>query len=163
MRMNGAWVAAAVVVAFSACDAGEADDCGASEARVARVVDGDTVELEGGEIVRYLLVDAPESTNGKHDCFGAEAARANRDLVEGRVVALAHDPAACRDRFGRTLAYVSVDGHDVNALLVERGYACVLYRPPAGESRHEEMLTLALRARAEGRGLWSACTVPSCE
>ena len=40
--------------------------------------------------------------------------------------------------YGRSLAYVSVDGLDVNALMVERGYACVLYIPPDGDDRADE-------------------------
>jgi len=129
---------------------------------VADVVDGDTLVLEGGERVRYLLVDTPETTGGKHDCFGAEARELNRSLVEGRQVSLAYGEA-CTDRFGRLLAYVSVDGREVNTLLVERGHACVLYVAPAGGGRRAEFEALEAEARRARRGLWGACAPRSCQ
>jgi micrococcal nuclease len=130
---------------------------------VARVIDGDTIELASGEKLRYLLVDTPESTGGAKDCFGAEAATLNRDVVEGQVVELTYDEAACTDRFGRTLAYVSVAGREVNRLLVERGYACVLHIPPGGDDRADAFSALEAAARAARRGMWGACEVVTCD
>jgi micrococcal nuclease len=123
---------------------------------VAEVVDGDTVVLEGGARVRYLLVDTPEITKGKQDCYGPEARDFNRALVQGRTVSLAYGEA-CTDRFGRLLAYVAVDGREVNPLLVERGLASVLYVAPAGGTRRAEFEALEAQARAARRGLWGAC------
>ncbi|RJS23881.1 thermonuclease [Corallococcus sp. H22C18031201] len=130
--------------------------CGPGSGVVAEVIDGDTLVLEGGERVRYLLVDTPETTRGAHECYGAEAKAFNRSLVAGRVVHLS-DGEACEDRYGRRLAYVSVAGRDVNALLVERGYGCVLFVPPAGKARRAEFKALEAEARRAGLGLWSAC------
>ncbi|RKG88308.1 hypothetical protein D7V88_14535 [Corallococcus terminator] len=141
-----------------ACGEGEGE-CGASTGVVTQVIDGDTVVLQDGERIRYLLADTPETTRGHHDCFGEEAAAFNRSLVEGRTVRL-RDAEACTDRFGRRLAYVSVDGHDVNALLVERGYACTLFVPPAGTSRRGEFEALEVEARRARRGLWGRCPAP---
>jgi micrococcal nuclease len=135
---------------------GSGSDCGPSSATVMRVIDGDTVELAGGERVRYLLVDAPEATNGHNDCFGQNAAQFNRDLVEGKAVELTYD-RECRDVYGRLLAFITVGGQDVNALLVERGYACVLYIPPDGMARHAELAQDEVDAKAARRGMWSAC------
>ncbi|MBI4512403.1 MAG: thermonuclease family protein [Deltaproteobacteria bacterium] len=146
-----------------ACSLGqEADRCGPGRARVAQVIDGDTIELAGGTRVRYLLADAPESTGGKRDCYGPEAARFNADLVDGREVDLKYDEQ-CEDRYGRLLAYVSVAGREVNQLLVERGFACALYIPPNGRDRKDQLELLESQARSEGRGMWSACEVISCD
>ena len=136
---------------------------GPAEATVERVIDGDTIVLATGEKIRYLLVDAPETTNGHDDCYGSNAAQFNRDLVAGKAVTLAYD-VQCTDVYGRLLAYVSVDGIDVNALMVERGYACVLHIPPDGDARAAEFATLQREARAMRRGLWSACQPlpPAC-
>ncbi|MCA9536930.1 MAG: thermonuclease family protein [Myxococcales bacterium] len=134
--------------------------CGPTRAVVARVIDGDTVELEGGERVRYLLVDTPENTSSV-ECFGAEATAFNRALVEGREVRLTYD-VACTDRFDRLLAYVEVDGRVVNQLLVEQGYACVLHIPPNGEELAPLYEDLETRAVDEGRGLWSVCADNPC-
>lgn len=155
----GAW--AVLAVGLAACG-GTESPCGPESGVVAEVVDGDTVVLEGGARVRYLLVDTPESTGGRHDCFGAEASGFNRALVEGRRVALSYGEA-CTDRFGRLLAYVSVEGREVNALLVERGLACSLYVAPAGGARRAEFEALEAEARRARRGLWGSCAPVPCQ
>jgi micrococcal nuclease len=129
---------------------------------VERVIDGDTIVGSGDVRIRYLLVDAPETTNGHDDCYGANAAQFNSDLVLGKTVQLDHD-VECQDAFGRTLAYVTVGGQDVNRLLVERGYACVLHIPPDGDARAAEFQALESAARAARRGLWGACDPIPCK
>jgi micrococcal nuclease len=129
------------------------------EAVVERVVDGDTIVLRGGERVRYIGVDTPESVKpgSPVECFAKAASRANARLVEGERVRLAYD-AERRDRYGRTLAYVHRrrDGLFVNAELVRRGYATTLTIPP--NVRHAaELRRLARGARRAGLGLWSRC------
>jgi micrococcal nuclease len=139
----------------------EGSPCGESEALVTRVVDGDTIELATGVKIRYLLVDTPETTDG--DCYSAEAKQYNTDLVLNKMVKLSYD-VQCTDMYGRTLAYVLVDGQEVNTLLISRGYGCVLQIPPNGEDRVDEFRALQLDAKNAGRGLWSACTPlpPAC-
>jgi micrococcal nuclease len=146
--------------AVTACGAPGAA-CGPSEATVERVIDGDTIVLPGGVTIRYLLVNAPETTNGHADCYGANASQFNTDLVLGKTVQLTYD-LGCQDRFGRTLAYVTVDGQDVNRLLIERGYACVLHIPPDGDARADELTALEAAAKAARRGLWGACDPIPC-
>lgn len=149
------------MAALSACSGGGEDDrCGPSSGIVARVVDGDTIELESGERIRYLMIDTPESTT-EIECFGEEAKQFNASLVEGKEVALTYD-VECTDRFDRTLAYVTVDDREVNSLLVERGFACLLYIPPNGEDRVNEFESLEAVAEAENRGLWGACEENPC-
>lgn len=152
--MSLKWAVAAVVVA--ACGGGP------DHAIVTNVVDGDTIDLDSGVRIRYILVDTPESTNGATDCFGQNAKTFNTDLVLNKEVELTYDVER-EDRFGRTLAYVSVGEVDVNATLVDRGYGCVLFIPPDGESRHDEFEALEATAKAEGRGMWGQCAVVTCE
>jgi micrococcal nuclease len=135
--------------------------CGPREAIVERVIDGDTIIVAGDVRVRYILVDAPEATGGRADCYGASAAQFNSDLVLGKTVRLAYD-VACEDAYGRTLAYVTVGGQDVNRLLVERGYACVLHIPPDGDARAAELRAAEGSARAARLGLWGACDPLPC-
>ena len=111
--------------------------------------------------IRYLLVNASEITNGHDDCYGANAARFNSDLVLGKKVQLSYD-VECTDTFGRTLAYVTVDGEDVNRLMIERGYACVLHIPPGGDAGADELEALQSAARTARRGLWGACEPIPC-
>lgn len=161
-NMRAIWSVCGIVMAalaISACGGGR---CGPASAEVARVIDGDTIELSDGKRVRYLLVDAPENTSGHVDCYGPEAAAYNRMLVEGQRIKLAYD-VECTDNYGRLLAWVEVNGVSVNARLIEQGYACVLYIPPNGESRRAEFMNLQAEARAAGRGMWGVCEVIGCE
>lgn len=61
--------------------------------KVTRVVDGDTIEIEGGERVRYLGIDTPETVDPRKtvQCFGVEASKKNKELVEGKTVRLEKD------------------------------------------------------------------------
>ena len=121
---------------------------------VARVVDGDTIELSSGEKVRYIGVDTPETVHPRKrvQFMGAEASAFNRQLVERKRVRLEYDVAR-RDRYGRTLAYVYVGRTFVNAELVRRGYAQVMTVPP--NVRHADLfVALQREAREANRGLW---------
>ncbi len=121
------------------------------------IVDGDTTLLENGESVRYLGADAPESHHPVRglECNGPEATERNRELAGGKLVRLEGDETD-RDRYGRLLKYVYVDGVFVNARLVEEGYAYSSYYPP-DTKYYAQLLALELKAEQEGRGLWGAC------
>lgn len=152
-------LALVAVLGTCACASGEGARCGPTEATVKEVIDGDTIELAGGQRVRYLLVDTPELAT---DCYGPEAKRLNAELVLGRRVSLSYD-VECTDRFGRLLAYVSVGDRDINRVLLERGYACTLYIPPDGEARREEFALVEAAAKEAKRGMWGACQVVACD
>ncbi len=156
---RAAALAALVWSSSAGCDGGS--ECGPSSALVTRIVDGDTIELETGVKIRYLMVNAPETTSGHNDCFGAEAVKFNTDLVLGKTVELSYD-VECKDRFGRTLAYVSVDGVEVNSRMLDRGYGCLLHIPPDGDSRLDEFKAIEAAAKAANRGLWGACNPIPC-
>ena len=163
MTARGASAAcAATACALVACG-GDGSPCGATEGKVDRVIDGDTIVLTTGEKIRYLLMDAPETTNGHDDCYGSNAAQFNTDLVLGKTVQLTYD-VECTDRYMRTLAYVTVFGTEVNSLMVERGYACVLHIPPDSDARADEFKALQSAAKAANRGVWGACNPlpPAC-
>ena len=131
-------------------------------AKVARVIDGDTIEVRIGlrrEEVRYIGVDTPETVKPGTpvQCFGPEASGFNHRQLEGRRVRLVLG-AERRDVYGRLLAYVYLGDRFVNALLVRRGYATTLTIPP--NDRYADLFDrLQRRAGAAGRGLWSACDV----
>jgi micrococcal nuclease len=147
-------------------DGSDQDEDPADPARrtpVLRVVDGDTilVRIPGPparrERVRYIGIDAPESVapNRPDECYGEASAAENRRLVEGRTVSLSTDVER-RDRFGRLLAYVRVDGRFVNAELVRGGFATTLRIPP-NVSHAARLRALEREARRARRGLWGAC------
>ncbi|MDB4960363.1 MAG: thermonuclease [Myxococcales bacterium] len=153
-------LALALLASAAACDGG-GSECGPTEGVVERIIDGDTIELTGGLKIRYLMVNTPETTGGKDECYGSNAVTFNSDLVLGKTVTIDYD-AECTDRFDRTLAYVSVGGQEVNALMLERGYACLLHIPPNGADRLAEFKALESAAKADNRGLWGACDPIPC-
>lgn len=136
-------------------------ECGPATATVARAIDGDTLELIGGERVRLILVNTPETSTEPPDCFGPEAFEFTQALTEGEEIELTYD-AECRDQFDRLLAYVTLtsDGTDVDATLVQEGYACVLHIPPNGNDRVDEFYGYLDEARDANKGMWGACTDP---
>jgi len=164
MRLNlafgwAAWVSMTTLL-LGGCGSG--DRCGPSNAVVSRIIDGDTIELAGGEKVRYLMIDTPESTGGADDCYGQESKSYNEALVLNREVNLIYD-VECTDHYDRLLAYVKVDGQEVNTRMVEYGYACVLHIPPNGEDRETEFETLEAEAKAADRGMWGVCQEVTCD
>lgn len=138
----------------------DSEACGPSQATVLEVVDGDTIRLDDGNWLRYLLIDAPEMGD-KPECFAAEAAAYNRGLVAAQTVELLYD-SPCRDTYGRLLAYVSVAGVDVNRQMLARGYACRLHIPPAGDSQAASYAAIEAAAQQQNAGLWGACHQPPC-
>jgi len=127
---------------------------------VARVVDGDTVDLTNGSKVRLVQIDTPE-VYFTPECFGHQASVETRLLLPpGTRVRLVSEPATdAVDDYGRLLRYVirAGDGLNVNVFLVRHGFAAP-YFYDGRRGRYAALLQrLALRARAERLGLWRAC------
>ena len=118
---------------------------------VTRVVDGDTMEIEDGQHVRYIGIDGPER---EEPCY-REALRANGNLVVGKKVRLEKD-VEDKDKYGRLLRYVWVDDTMVNAELVMQGYA-YSYSYASNLRYQECFLRLEKEAREQRRGLWNSC------
>ncbi len=158
-------LAFAFVLGSSACDGDGGEEgaaCGPTSGVVARIVDGDTIELESGEKIRYLMIDTPESTNGAMDCWGEESKQFNTNLVLGKEVSIRYD-VECTDRYGRLLAYIDVGDREVNSYMVEQGQACVLHISPNGDDRVDEFNDLELVAKTLGKGLWGSCDPVTCD
>ena len=85
---------------------------------VTRVIDGDTFVLENEERVRLIGIDTPERDE---KCF-EEAKNRLQELVFGKDVLLYKDKSH-RDKYGRLVRFVYVDGVFVNLVLVEEGFA----------------------------------------
>jgi len=131
------------------------------EARVVRIVDGDTIRVQiGGQEfpLRYIGIDTPETVHPSRpvEWMGREASDANRALVEGRVVVLEKDVSET-DRFGRLLRHVWLpqDGGWllVNRELVRLGFAQASTYPP--DVKYTDLYLDAQRAARDAeRGLW---------
>jgi micrococcal nuclease len=137
----------------------------ATLALVKRVIDGDTIELESGQKVRYIGVDTPELHHPQKavQCFGEEAKNINQKLVEGKTIKLEKDISET-DRYGRLLRYVflpdsnnaSGSGIFINQYLIEEGYAYAATFPP--DVKYAELFRQKQQAtRINNKGLWKAC------
>lgn len=130
---------------------------GGGKVLIKRVIDGDTIEIENGQRIRYIGINAPETVNPdkKIGCFGREASSKNRELVEGRLVRLEKDVSEA-DKYNRLLRYVWLDELLINEHLVKEGYAQVSTYPP--DVKYQERFLAAQReAQRNNRGLWRAC------
>jgi micrococcal nuclease len=124
------------------------------EVVIAKVFDGDTVELDDGQRVRYAGINTPE----RDQPYYREATQANRSLVEGKLVWMVLD-VQTKDRFGRILAYIWADEQFVNLELVRQGFANSYTQPP-NLRFSEELLKAEQDARAAQVGLWAPSGVP---
>ncbi len=102
---------------------------------VIRIVDGDTIVINyngAEEKVRLIGVDTPESVHpdaSKNTEAGKTASAYTTELLTGKSVSLEFDVQE-RDKYGRLLAYVYLDGVMVNKTLLETGYANIATYPP---------------------------------
>lgn len=120
------------------------------EATVKRVIDGDTIELANGQIVRLVGVNAPD--NGQP--YEEEATDYNKKLVEGKKVKLEYD-AYKSDRFGRILAYVIIDNKNLSVELVKKGLAKVtIYEKRKTLIYQQQLLDAEKEAKNKKLGIW---------
>lgn len=121
-----------------------------SEAKVVRVIDGVTIEVEHeGErfLVRYLGVSIPASADL------AEASEFNQFIAQGKTVVLSSEDAGV-DFDGAHLRYVFIDGEMVNLKLLNGGWGEVAQFPASFE-KFEEFFKAESLARTDSRGIWS--------
>lgn len=135
--------------------------------RVSWVYDGDTVKVNGVGKVRLLGIDTPEKKASDRDKTYRRAGISPKQLrrgaksateflihnAKGQVVTLTFDRDK-KDRYGRTLAYVTLaDGRMLNRELLRAGLACVYQR--FDFRFKDDFLRVEAAARRAGRGLWA--------
>ncbi len=125
--------------------------------KVSRVLDGDTIEIEGGERVRYLGINAPELGQP----FSTEATRENERLVAGRTVNLEFD-VQTQDRYERLLAYIWINDTLINKEIVRNGYAISETIQP-NDKYQDLILGAQQEAKDACRGLWAGLCSQSSE
>lgn len=120
------------------------------EALVVEVKDGDSLvvlhEDKTTEQIRLAFVDTPE----RGQPFWKVAKSALSGMVFGRRVMVVQ---LDKDRYGRTVAEVDVDGVNVGTELIRLGLAWVFTRY-CEVPYCEELKALEAEARWQGRGLW---------
>jgi endonuclease YncB( thermonuclease family) len=118
---------------------------------VSRVVDGDTLDLADGAVVRLVGIDTPE----RGQC-GYSQATANLDrLVGGKRVTLGLSDED-HDRYGRLLRYVNIGRMDAGLRQIKAGLAIARYDSRDGYGFHpREALYITTDSRTPSR---TACT-----
>lgn len=116
-----------------------------------RVIDGDTLDLDGRRI-RLYGIDAPEARqtcrrDGRNWHCGEEAGRALSIAIGNRQMTCEERDT---DRYGRIVAICFAGGENMNAWMVRNGWA-VAYRQYGGAIYDAEEDA----AKSARRGIWS--------
>lgn len=126
--------------------------------KVIRVVDGDTLVIEykgKNEKVRLIGVDTPESVHPdetRNTAFGEKVSNYSKSKLEGNEIQIEFDVQE-RDKYGRLLCYVYIDGQMYNKLLLKEGLAKVATYPP-NIKYVDEFVKIQKQARQNGEGMW---------
>ncbi|UCD18021.1 MAG: thermonuclease family protein [Candidatus Zixiibacteriota bacterium] len=120
--------------------------------RVVDIIDGDTVELTGGDRLRLLAIDCPEKGEQFHD----SAALFLKRLVLGKTVEVSYSGRR-RDGYGRLLGYVYLDTLMLNAVLVRNGLGHLYLFDDnwSDQRRIRQLLAAQNEAMRAGVGIWS--------
>ncbi|WP_437231141.1 thermonuclease family protein [Planctomicrobium sp. SH661] len=127
-----------------------------AQVRVLRVVDGDTLLLDGGERVRLLGVNTPETKkpNSPIEPFGPEASDFTRQFCEGKWVTLVFDQERF-DRYQRTLAFVYLGETCLNEELIRNGLSKAHLQYPFRNDMKRRLKAAEAEAISRRVGLWS--------
>ena len=153
----GLFLALSIVVIISGCTSQTAASVKVSESFiVAEVIDGDTVKLETGQIIRLLGINAPEAD----EHYYKETTDRLEMLVLGKNVKLESGPED-KDRYDRLLRYIFIGDAFVNLQMVKEGYATVYILNP-DEKYYLEFKEAEKNAKEKKLGVWSTSGVQAC-
>ena len=116
----------------------------AHPAKVIKISDGDTIAILQGKQqikVRLFGIDAPELKQP----YGKKSKQFLANLIAGQMVEVEENG---KDRYKRTIGTVYLGGTDINAQMVENGYAWA-YRKFSKKYTPQES-----KAKKQGLGLW---------
>lgn len=127
--------------------------------RIERIVDGDTVVLVGGDRVRILGLNTFErKESGQRGVYAQAATGLVTTVAQGQLATLAPFPYR-RDRHGRILAHVWIDGQHLAESVLQQGLGFAVAVPPLTD--HATCLSAAeADARRARRGLWADQLAP---
>ena len=126
-----------------------------------RHVDGDTtvLRIDGKERkVRFLLIDTPETVkpNTKVQPFGLAASNRTKELLSTTSeITFEYDQGNKKDRYGRALGYIFVDGTLLQKTLVREGLARVAYVKEPNTKYLSELEQAQEQAKSESLRIWS--------
>ena len=115
--------------------------------KVVKVSDGDTFTIltadKKQERIRMLWIDAPEKTQP----YGDASRQFLASLIAGKTIEV---NCTEKDRYGRNLGYVVLNGSNVNELMLKKGYAWHYKQ----FDKNADRARLEQQARKNKLGLW---------
>ncbi|HPW34408.1 MAG TPA: lamin tail domain-containing protein [Candidatus Paceibacterota bacterium] len=125
-----------------------------TSAKVSRIIDGDTIVLENGSIVRFIGIDAPELSvdENRSSCLANESKKFLESILLNSSVSLEYGPQKTDD-YQRTLAYVWLNKQLVNEIMLEKGLAYA-YNFGHQHPKQDEFDSIHQKAKSAGIGLW---------
>jgi len=125
---------------------------------VSEVIDGDTIKIESGELVRLIGIDAPE----KNNCAYSESKKYLKNLIENKSVRLEKDILKI-DKYNRLLRYVILPDAEnekkdilINQEIIKQGLALADRQSP--NTRHAKLFSSAQeKAIKNNLGIWAKC------
>ena len=135
--------------------------CFAEQYKVLRVIDGDTIDIDYNgkrERIRFLNVDTPESVHpDKHrnTRLGKQASNYTKKRLSGKYISLEFDGDK-RGKYGRLLAYVSLDKNNFNLELVQKGWSPYYTKYGKSQKYHDPFILAQNHARLAGENIWSS-------
>jgi micrococcal nuclease len=117
---------------------------------VTKVIDGDTVVVEGGDHVRLLGMDADEKG---YPCYDAAKKRLE-ELTLAKPVKLESD-GPDKDQYGRLLRYIFAGGQNIDEQLVAEGLAVARFYPASQKYKSEITAAESLAIKNKTGCKWS--------
>jgi micrococcal nuclease len=123
-----------------------------SSATVTRVIDGDTVEIEGERSVRLTGISAPELK----EKYGEQVKVYLESKVLNQQITLEYEKGYEHDRFNRLNSYIFLNNENLNIDLVKQGYAkVVIYEKRRKLIYQDQLLKAQDEAKENKLNIWS--------
>ena len=118
---------------------------------VTRIIDADNIELDNKQSVRLYAVSCSE----RGEKFSNETIAYLNSTALNQKVTLDYQPNYTKDSYGRTLAYVFINGQHLNEQLIRQGFCEVtIYQKRAKLKYQDQLLEAQNLAKQEKIGKW---------
>jgi endonuclease YncB( thermonuclease family) len=121
--------------------------------RVIRILDGDTIELNGGEKTRLLGLNAPETSMD----FGEDTTGFLEESIGGKLIEI---ESSGTDKYRRLLAHIFINGKHINKEILERGLGTLYYYEK--DQHYTALKEAEANARGKELGIWKKSPNENC-
>ncbi len=153
-------IAVVIAALIAVIHAHNKDDNDSNVFKVVKIIDGDTIAVKtdgGTSSIRLIGINAPEVSHGESEgeCFGDESTSHLKYLIGDNDVVLEFDDTQGKyDEYNRLLAYVFIDGNNINRQMIRDGYAHeYTYEEPY--KYRNDFIEASDAAAKEKSGIWA--------